>query len=256
VVNQVYLKDYSDKNPHLVFVIKKTERILGALYLITDLLKETEPIRQTIRSVGISFLSLTLRLRTDGSKRAVHEALLGLGEVKTHLSAAYHAGYVSDMNHHIMLEECERLCSFIKMHADEIVCHGHKEAEITPSFFDVKDIATEALFGNGGTSETLPEKTSRHLLKGHDLYKKKTESYLEIGRKRQIKTLDSIAKRNKRRETILELLRNKQKLTIKDVIGVISDCSEKTIQRELMTLVNDGVLKKEGERRWSTYSVA
>jgi hypothetical protein len=42
---------------------------------------------------------------------------------------------------------------------------------------------------------------------------------------------------------------------MKDFVKVIPECSEKTIQRELLDLVGKGVLKKEGERRWSTYSL-
>jgi hypothetical protein len=36
---------------------------------------------------------------------------------------------------------------------------------------------------------------------------------------------------------------------------MIKDCSEKTIQRELIVLVSEKVVKKEGERRWSVYSI-
>jgi hypothetical protein len=39
---------------------------------------------------------------------------------------------------------------------------------------------------------------------------------------------------------------------------ILSDIKEKekTIQRELLALVEEGIVKKEGERRWSTYSLA
>ncbi len=59
-----------------------------------------------------------------------------------------------------------------------------------------------------------------------------------------------------RRATILGLLQRKDRLSIKDVSAVIKDCSEKTIQRELLALVAQGVLVKDGERRWSTYRLA
>jgi len=44
-------------------------------------------------------------------------------------------------------------------------------------------------------------------------------------------------------------------LSVKDFTRVIKDCSEKTIQRELLDLVEKGIVKKEGERRWSRYSL-
>lgn len=59
-----------------------------------------------------------------------------------------------------------------------------------------------------------------------------------------------------RRTTILSVVQQKDRITIKDVAQVIKDVSEKTIQRELLALVAQGVLVKEGERRWSTYSFA
>ncbi len=57
-----------------------------------------------------------------------------------------------------------------------------------------------------------------------------------------------------RRSKILALFKSKDKLSIRDVVGQVNGCSEKTIQRELLALVRDGLLHKEGERRWSIYS--
>ena len=58
-----------------------------------------------------------------------------------------------------------------------------------------------------------------------------------------------------RRERIKEILVLKGRSSIKDISEDIKDCSEKTIQRELNTMIKDGIIKKEGEKRWSTYSV-
>jgi len=58
-----------------------------------------------------------------------------------------------------------------------------------------------------------------------------------------------------RRERILGIIRDKGQVTIKDVSTAITDVSEKTIQRELMSLINEGIIAKEGERRWSRYSI-
>ena len=47
-----------------------------------------------------------------------------------------------------------------------------------------------------------------------------------------------------RREAVMSVIRNK------------GSVSEKTIQRELMALIESGTVLKQGERRWSTYSLA
>lgn len=58
-----------------------------------------------------------------------------------------------------------------------------------------------------------------------------------------------------RSERILAVIRDKGEATIKDISLLITDCSEKTVQRELIQLIKDNKVKREGERRWSRYSV-
>ena len=58
-----------------------------------------------------------------------------------------------------------------------------------------------------------------------------------------------------RRERVVEVLKDKGPVTIKDITDVVTDCSEKTIQRELMSLIKDNMVHREGERRWSKYSL-
>ena len=55
---------------------------------------------------------------------------------------------------------------------------------------------------------------------------------------------------------ILEHLRRQKSASIKDIATVIKGCSEKTIQRELGILIEEGLVKRVGERRWSVYMVA
>ena len=58
-----------------------------------------------------------------------------------------------------------------------------------------------------------------------------------------------------RRERILGVIRDKGEASIKDIVEVVTDCSEKTIQRELNSLIQDSIVHREGERRWSKYKL-
>lgn len=58
-----------------------------------------------------------------------------------------------------------------------------------------------------------------------------------------------------RRSRILSVLKDKGQASIKDIAEIIADCSEKTIQRELQSLIKDGTIVREGDRRWSRYSI-
>ncbi len=56
-----------------------------------------------------------------------------------------------------------------------------------------------------------------------------------------------------RMQKILAFLKENQSSSVKDIASVVRNCSEKTIQRELATLIQEGLVKKIGERRWSVY---
>lgn len=59
-----------------------------------------------------------------------------------------------------------------------------------------------------------------------------------------------------RSERIKTVLEAKPHASVKDISEVITDVSEKTIQRELNSLIEKGQVIREGERRWSRYSVS
>jgi hypothetical protein len=55
---------------------------------------------------------------------------------------------------------------------------------------------------------------------------------------------------------ILEHIRKEKSVSIKDISLVVRGVSEKTIQRELNELIRRGLVRRVGERRWSTYILA
>jgi DeoR/GlpR family transcriptional regulator of sugar metabolism len=60
---------------------------------------------------------------------------------------------------------------------------------------------------------------------------------------------------NDRTSRIRTVLDAKPNATIKDLSEIITDVSSKTIQRDLNSLIESGEVIRQGERRWSTYSV-
>jgi len=59
-----------------------------------------------------------------------------------------------------------------------------------------------------------------------------------------------------RRKAIVSILSSKGPSYIKDISTLIREVSEKTIQRDLQALIDVGEVAKEGERRWTVYSLA
>ena len=62
-----------------------------------------------------------------------------------------------------------------------------------------------------------------------------------------------LSDRTSRIKTVLDA---KPEATIKDLSDIITDVSAKTIQRDLNSLIERGEVIRQGERRWSRYSIA
>ncbi len=58
---------------------------------------------------------------------------------------------------------------------------------------------------------------------------------------------------SERMSLILGFIQKTKRASIKEIAAVVKGCSEKTIQRELGALIEQGLVRKEGERRWSVY---
>ena len=58
-----------------------------------------------------------------------------------------------------------------------------------------------------------------------------------------------------RRRLIKDILASNRQATIKDISQKLPQYSEKTVQREILNLINQGIIKKEGEKRWTRYSL-
>ena len=72
-----------------------------------------------------------------------------------------------------------------------------------------------------------------------------------------VKDTNNVLDKNKgqtqRSAQILAFIRKSKRASIKEIANVVRGVSEKTIQRELALLIEKGLIRKEGERRWSVY---
>jgi hypothetical protein len=62
-----------------------------------------------------------------------------------------------------------------------------------------------------------------------------------------------LQKDSNRGDKILSFMKEKKSATIKDIVTLFPSVSEKTIQRELGALVQNGSISKRGNKRWSVY---
>lgn len=75
----------------------------------------------------------------------------------------------------------------------------------------------------------------------------------EVKGQTEKKSVKDTVQTSSRKADILSLFNTKDRISIKDAVQSVVGVSEKTLQRDLLALVAQGVLIKEGERRWSIY---
>jgi hypothetical protein len=218
--NSLILNDYH------TYLAKKVERLTSALYVITGFLHQDEPVRNKLRKSALDIVTASSHPRNFSSE-SVELFRAKCAEIGTILEAAKSARLISVMNADLLTAEYAALAAFVDKHAGEIGTGAGEETRVS-------------LQVSIGQKDKLEESS--------------------LGRKKK-KLSDTVQGFNKghadRRSLVLRLLHKQDRISIKDALYAIGgSVSEKTVQRVLLGLVRDGVLVKEGERRWSTYRKA
>ncbi len=214
-------------NEHHTFLVRKSERLASALYVITGFISDTEPIRTRLRGSALDLISRSSHPQTYGPQGGDVFAST-CAEIGTLLETAQSAGLVSSMNAKLICDEYVHLAHFAKQNYQRIIDKG-------------QDVLVSDMPDN--LSNTSP------INKKHKTLSIKDKSNTSIEG-------SPVKQKSARRTTILAIFNTRERVGIKDVAALIEGCSEKTIQRELLALVEEGLLIKEGERRWSTYKLA
>lgn len=237
---------------------KKCERIATAIYLVTNFLSDTEPMKARLRTLSLGLVrdASSLKSGIRGVEANVLEEILeNISETLSLFELAFVAGLVSEMNFTILKREYASLRSTVEVKkssreslTDNILSDTFfnttepsttfsKRHSIrhTPAIMSDRNVAPVSvpLRGNATKQASVPAPIQN--------------STFNIPHSTQIES---------RRNRILKLAKDNREVTIKDISAHFPDLSEKTIQRELVSLVESNVLKKFGERRWSRYALS
>lgn len=253
------------KDNSFAYLYSKAEKIVTALYMVTNFMATEEPIKWQIRRTCIRLLDSIMALsRTTLSGREIvtREVVGYLHQVKSLFGVSFKSGFISQMNYEIIDRE-------ISLLADYLSEYDSNQLSVQSKLFDASFFRPELPKG---------QKSKGHLSDSHlsikDTIKdtnfplsdkfKKTEMIKRTELGNRTGDLDASDKKpsknlkdSARREEILSVLKKRGESSLKDIFdGMVSlgrNYSEKTLQRELSALVEEGVVRKKGERRWSRY---
>ena len=261
-----------------VFAYKKIEQISTAVYMVANLMASHEPMRGELKSLAFSLLKTSASLARGESALGVFAELRAdLALLSSYLDVSIRARIMSPMNHSILKSEIETLAIRIqeseKEYGSSTPFSSVFSAITTPELVDGRNMGTENVSVKNSADiqkdkpmSNIPSKTQ--IIASPSISntpKIVTNSHVEVVRDAVRQNSDNTPfpvrsgidlRKENRKNIILNAIQKKGVVTIRDVSSVVKDCSEKTIQRELSALVEMGALKREGERRWSTYSIA
>lgn len=224
-----------EKDIRRVFIYKKAERLAKAIHLIAPAFAGSMSLRNRIDTIAIGLVDAAI-LSPAVARAALSRELLALSSF---LSMARTSSLLSSMNAEIIAHEAHILLQEVaayeepRLHLDE-----------APTLSDIaKSASKREILQSPKSNFVVPKRNVRPASstgKGH------IKDIIAVG---DIHMKD-------RREAVMSVIRSKGSANIKDISTLIRDVSEKTIQRELISLIEAGMVVKQGERRWSTYSLS
>jgi len=272
--SSLYQSSVFEKDKNFFYLFKKSERIVAGIYLLTSLMSDKEPLKWSIRNNSINLISNSVSLISNFSdsvpsvKSKIKDWEISVIKLASLLETANLSDLISDNNFSIISEEIYKLVKFTNnlFFSEEDYLSSNNLSEdffkqILPEEYykgqkDIKDkedkrsSGQEAGFYKGHTSindQINRDKGHLSLNNPHLLKKDKWPEDKQNIRNKRLK--------NERQIKIIDLIKDKESVSIKDISEKIKDCSGKTLQRELSSMVRFGVLKKHGEKRWSRYSL-
>ncbi len=240
------LKDINNQKDSITYLIKRWEKISIAVYMVSSFIKDMDNIKWDMRNRSLSILSSLHQVSEDAIERHVmlDECLKELNILTSELQLAFSAALIGRMNFVLIFEE-------IELYKREVFDYKIKDAVLSPLQKDFMRVEKDFPESIGPT-----EDKGHFLYKGHESIKDKIKDSQSAKAPQKVQPEKPIQEnRIERRKAIINLIKNKDQVSIKDISTAMKDCSEKTIQRELLSLVAEGVLNKKGDRRWSTYSL-
>ncbi len=229
----------------------KTNKLVIALYMVTDIMDKDEPLRNKLRTLGTEIISDINCLPTHLDQK--------ISVVISLLDIALTINLISEMNANILKREFIKMKEFFNSE----VLDTRRNSTLLEDLFGEEE---EEKFQNPPHPNPLLIKERGNkipnghkpinfgLQKGHTLMKAISDKINSTTTSNNLNEL-----KIQRREQIIKIIKDKGGATIKDIKdntnGILKTTGEKTLQRELVAMVKDNILKKTGEKRWSRYEL-
>lgn len=244
----------------LIQSAKRAGNIAAALYIVSNVLPENEPLQKEIRKSGLAILAIANDIA--GMKGESYDRLTGeinqeIRKAISYLEVGVTMFLISEMNFRILRLELMALGGSYESRRDGLIDIDSLLKEGREIVDVVEELSPEKSIKQVGKSVAKPV-----LDKGHIKDIDKGQVTINVLNKPLAPSFGSKTffstetKGNDDRKTkILEKLKSRESSTITDIKTDFPDVSFKTIQRDLQTLIDEQKIERLGERRWSIYRI-
>ncbi len=203
-------------------IMDKVQKLTGALYRVTDLLSDREPLKWLLRNKAINiYENITSIIFAKNKDNIIEETLNNLSQIISILELVSMGAFISNLNFEVLKREYVNLRALIE----------GKRSDIASEQKLLSDIS----IGQSSIGQLPKNKADAQDVQDRVLHKAVVVD---------------------RKEKVLEFIRAEGPKTISEIIPVFNGISEKTIQRDLLDLVKSGKVRAEGEKRWRKYSIS
>lgn len=256
-------------------VYYKAYQLTLALYRVTDFFPDSEVLRRQLREKANEIFGMISEYHYLSDHHYDVSAILAkIYIIKGYIGIARSMHFVKPVNFIVIEREYTLLSHHLTRNLKSMnATPFSKNRSVHISPFPLMGNSVESNAQSTGTYETMGEdKYESALAKkavlarnnaknnavtdkgeivsdiGHDVQEAVSENSMVLN-------TDAPEEVSERQKTIIEYIREKRHAKISDLSSLFRDVSLKTIQRDLQHLVMRDLLRKEGEKRWTVYSL-
>lgn len=218
----------SDYKKQINWLTYKSERLVSALYMVTDLINANDPLKWRMRKSGVVLLTeigKLLELSPAERKKVINLVREAIAEIISLLEVAANSGLISRMNHSLLKKEFVNTPLLLERIGKE---DSPKSIGQIPGHSIGHSIGQEKVIKDKGFLPSMGQNS----------------------------VIQNKVKKEARKSQITKVFASGKILSLSDISDMFRDFGSKMIQRDLLDLVKSGVLKKTGNKRWSRYSLA
>jgi len=236
---------FFEKDEGFTFVYKKTEKLVSAIYMVTNLFSENEPMKWILRKKAGTLLSFMFDRKDVLSSKYLdflYKVKILVLEVISFLEVSFASDLISEMNFSILKQEFSSLIN--NLETNQNLSKGAREKSVLKGFFNNDQLNEVSEYhDNMAIQSQKTSSMSGEMFRAGNIDNKK------------ISEISGNSRKSDRQNSIINILKKNKEATIKNIAEAVKGCSEKTIQRELVSLISNGVVQRVGKRRWSKYSL-